>query len=130
MISLRTGGGKVPILNTTQHEATPYLMVDFPTQKEFYDLYAKHKCHELKYKYWTILKRRAEGMTLKESGRPFGITRERVRQIEARFQRLMGEKYTTQLEASISILSAHHNLEGFFSDSAMREKFPLFDDNR
>jgi hypothetical protein len=129
-MNLRDGRGKVPIRNTTQHEATPYLWVDFPTQKEFYDLYAKHNSHELKYKYWTILKRRAEGMTLQESGKPYGITRERVRQIEARFQRLMGEKYTTQLEASIAILSAHHNLEGFFSDSAMREKFPLSDDNR
>lgn len=129
MTNLRTGGGKVPILNTTQHEATPYLMVDFPTQKEFYDLYAKHKCHELKYKYWTILKRRAEGMTLKEAGKPFGITRERVRQIEARFQRLMGERYTTQLKASIAILSSHRSLVELFSSSAMLEKFPIADDS-
>ena len=129
MISLREGKGKVPIWNSTQHEATPYLLVDFPTRAEFDRLYSKHKSQELRDKYWDILKLRSEGNTLAECGRLFGLTRERVRQIEARFQRLMGKSFTTQLEARLSILSAHRSLVESFSSSAMLEMFPLADDN-
>lgn len=117
MISLRDAGGKVPIRNSTQHEATPYLLVDFPTRAEFDQLYAKHKSQDLKNKYWSILCYRAEGWTLERVGKKWGITRERVRQIEARFQRLVGERYTTQLEANLSMLSAHSRLVELFSNS-------------
>jgi hypothetical protein len=107
MISLKDGRGKVPIINTTQHEATPYLLVDFPTWEVFQQIYSKHKSAELKAKYWDILRARSGGQTLDQSGKPHGITRERVRQIEARFQRLVGERYSTQLEANLSMLCAH-----------------------
>lgn len=129
MMNLRDGGGRVPIRNSTQHEATPYLLVDFPSWEVFQQLYSKHKSAELKAKYWQILKARSGGQTLDQSGKPHGITRERVRQIEARFQRLVGERYSTQLEANLSMLSAHRSLVESFSDSVMLEKFPLADDN-
>ena len=106
-MNLREGGGKVPIRNSTQNEATPYLLVDFPTRTEFDVLYSKHKSVALKDQYWQILNHRSQGHTLAESGQPFGITRERVRQIEARFQRLVGESYRTQTEAILTMLSAH-----------------------
>ena len=130
MISLRDGKGKVPIWNSTQHEATPYLMVDFPTREEFDALYSKHKSQELRDRYWTILHSRIQGKTLAESGKPFGLTRERVRQIEARFQKLLGKRFTTQNEANLSMLSAHRSLVEFSLNSAMLEMFPLADDNR
>ena len=130
MTNLKEGRGKVPIRNTTQHEATPYLLVDFPTREEFDALYSKHRSQELKDKYWDILKARSQGKTLVDSGNPFGLTRERVRQIEARFQRLMGERYTTQLEANLSKLCEHQNLIELSLDSVMLEMFPLADDNR
>lgn len=121
MISLREGKGKVPIWNSTQHEATPYLLVDFPTREEFDRLYSKHKSQELRDKYWQILRLRSEGHTLNHVGQLFGLTRERIRQIEARFQRLVGKSYTTQLEASLSILSAHQSLVELFSTSVKHE---------
>ena len=122
MISLKEGKGKVPIRNTTQHEATPYLLVDFPSREEFDRLYSKHKSQELRDKYWTILNSRAQGATLVEAGKPFGLTRERIRQIEARFQRLVGKSFSTQLEAYFSILSSHRSLVELFSGSEMHEK--------
>jgi hypothetical protein len=110
MVSLKEGRGKVPIRIGTQHEATPYLLVDFPTREEFEVMYSRHKDQGLKDRYWTILQHRSQGKTLQEVGKPFGITRERVRQIEARFQRLVGNKYTTQIEANLSMLCAHPKL--------------------
>ena len=129
MISLRDGKGKVPIWNSTQHEATPYLLVDFPTRAEFDVLYSKHKSQELKDKYWTILNSRIQGKTLADAGKPFGLTRERVRQIEARFQKLVGKRFSTQLEANLSMLSAHRSLIESSLNSVMLEMFPLADDN-
>jgi DNA-directed RNA polymerase sigma subunit (sigma70/sigma32) len=117
MISLKEGRGKVPIINTTQHEATPYLLVDFPTWEVFQQIYSKHKSAELKAKYWDILRARSSGQTLDQSGKPYGITRERVRQIEARFQRLVGKRYSTQIEASLSMLSSHPRLVESFLNS-------------
>jgi len=117
MVSLKEGRGKVPIRNSTQHEATPYLLVDFPTREEFDALYSKHKSQELKDRYWSILNLRAQGKTLVESGNPFGLTRERVRQIEARFQRIVAKKYTTQIEANLSMLSSNQNLVELFLKS-------------
>ena len=130
MMNLRDGKGKVPIRNSTQHEATPYLLVDFPSREEFNILYSKHKSQELKDKYWDILNSRSQGKTLEESGKPFGLTRERVRQMEARFQSLVGKRYSTQLEANLSMLSAHQSLIESSLNSVMLEMFPLADDNR
>jgi hypothetical protein len=117
MVSLKEGRGKVPIRNTTQNEATPYLLVDFPTREEFDVLYSKHKSQELKDRYWTILNLRSQGNTLVDSGNQFGLTRERIRQIEARFQRLVEKKYTTQFEANLSMLSSNQNLVELFLKS-------------
>lgn len=129
MVSLRNANGKVPIRIGTQHEAIPYLLVDFPTREEFDYLYRKHKSKELRDKYWGILLHRSRGFTLADSGKPYGITRERVRQIEARFQRMMSERYTTQLEANLAKLSEHRSLVESFLNSVTLEKFLIADDN-
>ena len=126
-MNLREGGGRVPIRNTTQNEATPYLLVDFPTRAEFNALYAKHKSYALKDQYWQILSHRSQGHTLAESGQPFGITRERVRQIEARFQRLVGEHFRTKTEANLAKLSEHPLAVESFLNSEMHEKSPPSD---
>jgi hypothetical protein len=109
-MNLKEGLGKVPIRNSTQHEATPYLLVNFPTRAEFDAMYSKHRSQELKDKYWAILNARSQGKTLTSAGKPYGLTRERTRQIEARFQRLVGERYTTQIEAKLFMLSSNLNL--------------------
>jgi hypothetical protein len=129
MINLKDGRGKVPIRNSTQHEATPYLLVSFPDRVEFDRLYTKHKSQELKDRYWAILNSRAQGQTLEQSGKPFGLTRERVRQIEARFQRLVGESYRTQTEAILIMLSAHPLAVKSFLSSEMHGMYPPSDDS-
>jgi hypothetical protein len=130
MINLKEGRGKVPIRNSTEHEATPYLLVDFPTREEFDVMYARHKDQALKDKYWDILQHRSQGKTLEQSGKPFGITRERVRQIEAKFQRKVCEKYWLQTEANLSKICGLLNLVKTSLDSEMHEMFPISDDNR
>ena len=120
-MNLKDGRGRVPIRNSTQHEATPYLLVSFPTREEFDVLYSRHKSTELKDRYWQMLNHRSQGYTLEESGQLFGLTRERVRQIEARFQRLVGERYSTQLEANLATLSKHPQRVALFLDSEMHE---------
>ena len=104
-MNLKEGKGRVPIRNRTTSDHTPWLLVDFPKRKLFNEIYSKHKSQEVKDRYLKILISRAKGKTLAESGSPFGITRERVRQIEARFQRLVGLKYWEQIDLALSILS-------------------------
>ena len=128
-MNLRQGKGKVPVLFSTQHEAR-YVLLDVPTWEEFQVLYSKHKSAELKGKYWNILRARVHGKTLADAGKGYGITRERVRQIEARFQRLVRENYTTQLEANLSKLSLHQNLVESFLNSETHESYPPSDGNR
>jgi len=129
-MNLKDGKGKVPIRNSTQNEATPYLLVEFPKRSTFDVIYSKHKSEQLRDKYWAILKHRARGKTLEESGKPFGVTRERVRQIEARFQRLVGERYWNQMNRVIVRLSELQHSVELFSNSEMPEMNQLSDGNR
>ena len=128
-MNLRQGKGKVPVLFSTQHEAR-YVLLDFPTWEEFQVLYLKHRSDELRGKYWNVLRARVHGKTLADAGKGYGITRERVRQIEARFQRLVRDNYTTQLEANLSKLSLHQNLVESFLNSETHESYPPSDGNR
>jgi hypothetical protein len=118
-MNLKDGRGRVPIRNSTKHEATPYLLVSFPTREEFDVLYSRQKSTDLKDRYWQMLNHRSQGYTLAECGKLFGITRERVRQIEARFQRKVAISYTTQTEANLATLSKHPQRVTLFLDSEM-----------
>jgi hypothetical protein len=120
-MNLKDGRGRVPIKNSTKHEATPYLLVSFPTRDEFDVLYSRHKSTDLKDRYWQMLNHRSQGHTLAECGKLFGITRERVRQIEARFQRKVAISYSTQLEANLATLSKYPQRVALFLDSEMHE---------
>jgi DNA-binding CsgD family transcriptional regulator len=128
-MNLKEGRGRVPIRNTSQHEATPYLLVNFPSRNEFDVLYAKHKSTDLKDRYWQMLTYRSQGHSLAECGNLFGISRERVRQIEARFQRKVGISYTNQLEANLATLSKHQQKVESFLNSEMHGKFLPSDDS-
>jgi len=128
-MNLKDGRGRVPIRNSTQHEATPYLLVSFPTREEFDVLYSRHKSTDLKDRYWQMLTHRSNGHTLDECGKLFGLTRERVRQIEARFQRLVGNSFSTQIEANLATLSKFPQRVALFLDSEMHEMYPASDEN-
>lgn len=99
MISLKTG--RVPVF--TGNPDSPIAMMPFPTKKGFYGLYKKNVKTETLDRYWEILSLRSKGATLADSGKPYGITREAVRQIEAKFIRLFGESLTSQKLKSSSM---------------------------
>jgi hypothetical protein len=98
-MNLKNCGGRVPILN---HGDTPYLLVDFPTKEVFHKLYSGHVPLANQERYWDILQRRKAGATLEESGKPHAVTRERVRQIEAKFIHLVGKLYRTSVAPGVS----------------------------
>jgi len=89
-MNLRDGDGKVPVYVGGQ---SPYVLAEFPDFPEYCSLYRRRVRAELLYKYWDILNRRKDGMSLLDAGRPHHITKERVRQIEAKFLRLFRESY-------------------------------------
>ena len=64
----------------------PYKLVDFPTREQFDKMY-KSNNKNLRDKYWNVLKMRSQGHTLLDTGSVCTLTRERIRQIEARFLR-------------------------------------------
>jgi hypothetical protein len=90
LISLREGNGRVPIL--TGHPDSPVILVDFPSQAEFADLYGKRVSAESRERYYAMLIARSQGATLSDAGKLSGVTRERVRQVEAKFLRLMRQR--------------------------------------
>jgi hypothetical protein len=98
-MNLKNCGGRVPIKG---HGDTPYLLVDFPTKEVFHSLYSGYVPLVNQERYWDILQRRKVGATLEAAGKPYAMTRERVRQIEAKFIRLLGERYWTSAVPVVS----------------------------
>jgi len=94
-MQLKECGGRVPLRDTRAD--IPYVLVDFPTREEFNRLWGKGVSAESKSRYWTMLNKRAEGSTLIEAGQLCNVSKERVRQIEAKFLRLMTKQWQTLL---------------------------------
>jgi hypothetical protein len=99
-MNLKTAKGKVPIRGKGE---TPFLLIDFPSKEEFKKVYKGHANNT--EMYWDIVNRLSSGMTMVEAGQPYALTRERVRQIEAKFIRLLGQAYWEGIESNLSILS-------------------------
>lgn len=91
MLNLRLYGGRVPI--KTDDADHPIKLIDFPSKHEFESLYGNRVKGENRERYFAMLRSRANGSTLIEAGKPYGLTRERVRQIEAKFLRLMRQHH-------------------------------------
>jgi hypothetical protein len=85
-MNLRQGNGLVPI--RTNDALSPYKLVEFPDRFTFETLFGASVTPVSVDKYWEILKRRLDGATLEEAGNPYNLSRERVRQIEAKFLRM------------------------------------------
>ena len=98
-MNLKNCGGRVPSAN---HGDTPYLLVDFPTKEVFHSLYSGHVPLANQERYWDILQRRKAGATLVAAGKPHAVTRERVRQIEAKFISLMNKLHRTSAVPAVS----------------------------
>jgi DNA-directed RNA polymerase sigma subunit (sigma70/sigma32) len=84
-MNLRQGKGKVPIHTGGE---TPWRLVRWPTREAFDDMFKRSPKRD---QIWEMLRARSDGATLEEVGGRFGVSRERVRELEARFQRLMRE---------------------------------------
>ena len=97
MMNLKDGKGLVPIKNTNPNSNAPYLLVEFPSPLVFRSLYRNSITDATLEKYRDIFQARMFGATLEESGKHYGITRERVRQIEAKFLRAMSRRYAQTL---------------------------------
>lgn len=82
-MNLKSCGGKVPVFVGGE---TPYIFVDFPSRDSF-DEWNKRCSSDNRDKYWAMLADRARGAKLTECAKPYGLSRERARQIEARFLR-------------------------------------------
>ena len=86
----RLTGGKIPI--NTGNDRHPIMLVDLPDRGLFDSLF-KYLRPGGKDKYWDILTERLSGKTLTEVASSRGVTKERVRQIEARILRVLSTHY-------------------------------------
>ena len=89
MTNLRLYGGKVPLRNTGN--VALFILVDFPTKEVFSVIYKKHYRQEYIDKHYSILQMRIAGNSLTDCGKAFGVSKQRVKQIEAKFLRKMQE---------------------------------------
>jgi len=91
-VNLKTCKGKVPVfVGGDVH----YKFVDFPTREQFDEMFKRNNI-TLRDKYWNVLKMRSQGHTLLEVGGAYTLTRERIRQIEARFLRKVAVSLETE----------------------------------
>ena len=99
-MNLREANGLVPV--RTNNKTNPYKLVPFPTRAEFDLMLGNRIKQDAKDKWWDVLQSRAGGATLQDAGHPFSIQRERVRQMEAKFLRLMSSKHAPQSKSSLA----------------------------
>lgn len=96
-MNLRMYGGRVPIAGTDPNH--PITLVDFPSREVFDSLYSQHVATDSRDRYWSVLTARRDGATLADAGSTIGVTRERARQIEVQFMRML-ERWHRQKETS------------------------------
>jgi hypothetical protein len=100
-VNPRLTGGKIPI--NTGNDRHPIMLVDLP-DRELFDSLFKHLRPEGKDKYWDILNERLSGKTLTEVASARGVTKERVRQIEAKILRVLSIHYREVIASEIVTL--------------------------
>lgn len=87
-MNLRNANGMVPI--RTNDIFTPWKLVPFPDKETFREIMSDGRRGpriDIE-KYWAVLTKRKDGASLPETAAAFGITKQRVRQMEAKFLRL------------------------------------------
>lgn len=92
-MNLKMFNGKVPI-----YQDGSVHLVDFPAREVFDTFFARSPAQNRDH-YWVILNARSKGNTLAHSGKPFGYSRERVRQIEAKFLRKMRQEFSSKIDS-------------------------------
>jgi hypothetical protein len=102
-LNLKQAGGMVPIRTTTD-PSNPYTLIPFPDREAFFAAYKDRHHHtpdESIAKYFDMAKLRSDGATLTEIANTFGLTKERVRQIEAKFLRIMSASWQSEISSTI-----------------------------
>jgi hypothetical protein len=122
-MNLRLAKGKVPIQGKGE---TPFLLIDFPNKEVFKKTYKGHTKNI--DRYWDIVNRLSSGMTMEEAGKPYALTRERVRQIEAKFVRLYGDEYWKGIESNLSILSGFSKTVALMTETQQTD-LPSYDNH-
>ena len=97
----RLTGGKIPI--QTGNDRHPIMLVDLP-DRELFDSLFRYLRPEGKERYWNILTERLSGKTLTEVASSRGVTKERVRQIEAKILRVLSIHYREVIASEIVTL--------------------------
>ncbi len=100
-MNLRLCNGKIPI--QTGMERHPIMLVDPPSRELFDSLFYRGIPAARLDTYWEILHARLKGSTLKDVAIQYKITRERVRQIEAKILRLLSNHLRSELASEIEI---------------------------
>ena len=97
----RLTGGKIPI--QTGNDRHPIMLVDLPDRGLFDSLF-RYLRPKGKDRYWNILTERLSGKTLTEVALTRGVTKERVRQIEAKILRVLSIHYREVIASEIVTL--------------------------
>jgi len=80
-MNLKQGNGRVPI-----RDDDGYKLVPMPDREEFNAMLTK-RTKEVRDRIWSIVNMRLSGQTLVSVAKEHGVSTERIRQIEANFQR-------------------------------------------
>ena len=103
--------GKIPI--QTGDERHPIMLVDPLDRRLFDSLFYRGVPAARKDVYWRVLHARLDGKTMREVGETHGISRERVRQMEAKMLRMLSVHYQSVLALEIdsleTVLPLHDN---------------------
>jgi hypothetical protein len=90
-MNLRMHNGRVP-LRTTNPDS-PVRLVDFPSKEVFQSLFGNRVTAANLERYYLIMQGRLSGLTLKQLGATNGLSVERIRQLEAKFLRVLAKYY-------------------------------------
>ena len=90
-MNLRMHNGRVPL--PSNNPDSPIRLVDFPTKEVFNSLFGKRVTAEHLERYYLIMQGRLSGLTLKQLAITNGISVERIRQLEAKFLRVLAKYY-------------------------------------
>lgn len=109
-MNLRTSNGKIPI--DIGHGNFPIMLVDAPDRELFDSLFHKSVPQHRKDVYWQVLQMRLAGQTLHEVAVTLEITRERVRQMEAKMIRQIANHWIPKLASELAIRETIRPLHG------------------
>jgi len=90
-MNLKMHNGRVP-LRTTNPDS-PIRLVDFPTKEVFEGLFGNRVTAAHLERYYLIMQARLNGSTLRQIASTTGLSVERIRQIEAKFLRVLAKHY-------------------------------------